>query len=505
MGRGVGGTCMIRVGFYLACYPEIDGLWSFLPPLGLGYLAAYTRERVPGVEFVVHRRLEDLIAARPDVVGVTYVTHNARFAAGEARKIKEALGCPVIAGGPHISTLPTVLDAPFDLAVLHEGEATFADLMRLYQAERRFEPAALAKVEGILYRDESGALLRTPPRPTIADLDAIPYPDRDLMFDQWRLPGRVEAQLMSSRGCPYDCAFCSTVKHWGTGYRFPSEAYVVGEIELLRERYGAEVIHFYDDLFVVRKDRVLSILKLMRERGLHEGAEYRCFVRSNLLDDEVMEAFAASGFRLLNIGFESGSDEILQILNKGSASMKKNRRAIELGRKHGLKFASCFIIGSPGETRQSILETFDFVTSNVDALQYVQFAPLVILPGTEVWRWAERIGVSDRNLTGVVLEPEDINNEDHYYLHRWPYLNDENIPREEFLTYLKIGHKIEELVWRHHGLGERLKALERESRRVQTPGYIAENTPILDIVKAKARRRLRRLLPSDPELSLESA
>src|SRR6185295_3615761 len=185
----------MKVGLYLACYPELIDTWNYnLPPLGLGYLAAYAKQYVGGVDFLIERDLDEIIAAKPDLVGITFVTYNASIAARQARRIKDALGCPVIVGGPHVSTLPTMLDPAFDVAVLNEGEATFAELLQLFKAERAFKPASLAKIQGLLYRDESGALVKTPCRVSIKDLDTIPFPDRDLMAEKWRRPKR-EAQL----------------------------------------------------------------------------------------------------------------------------------------------------------------------------------------------------------------------------------------------------------------------------------------------------------------------
>ncbi|MCE5228092.1 B12-binding domain-containing radical SAM protein [bacterium] len=482
----------MKIGLYLACYPELIDDWNYtLPPLGLGYLAAYVQKYVGGVEFVIARQVDELIAAKPDLVGISFVTYNASIAARDAVKVKQALGVPVICGGPHISTLP-ILDPAFDVAAIGEGEETFAELVTLFKAEGRLEPRSLAKIKGLLYRDESGAVVATPPRPMIQDLDAIPYPDRTLMYERWNRPGR-EAQIMTSRGCPYNCAFCSTVLLWGTTYRCPSEDYVIGEIEKLRNEYDPKTIHLYDDLFVVRKDRVLKLLAMIRERRLHEGARYTCFVRSNLLDDELMDAFARSGFNLLNIGFESASDAMLKVYNKKSADAGRNQRAIDLGKKHDVRFSSCFIMGGPGEKREDIVATFDFIADNLAQLRYVEFSPLQIFPGTDMWRRVKEMGLRDENnMMGIVFEPEDLASERDYYLKRWPYLNEDNMPREEFYTYLQMGHAMARLVYLFHEQRERGESLEHALR---SPEGVAENVSLTDILQAKTKRRLRKILP----------
>ncbi len=494
---------MIKVGLHLVCYPEIEPLWSYLPPLGLGYLAACVKQRLRGVEVFISRRLEDLLAQKPDLVGLTFASANSTYAARTARRIKEESGCPIVVGGPHVSTLKTVLDPAFDAAVLHEGEETFVELVDLLARAGRLEPGSMRKIKGLMFH-ENGGLVHTEPRPTIGDLDAIPYPDRDLMFDQYRRD-RVELQIMTSRGCPYSCHFCSTVLHWGHGFRYPSNEYVLREIELIRNRYNPVILHVYDDLFVVSKARVMGLMKAMRERGLHEGLELRCFVHARLIDDELMESFARTNFKVLNIGFESGSDEVLNVLNKRPSNMSYNHRAIELARKHGVRMASCFIIGVPGEQRKDVVETFEFIGGSMDALQSCQFSPLSPLPGTQVFEWARKYGMSETNLAGVALEPEDINNEDHFYMNRYIYMNEENIPREEFLTYVKIGHRYEQMVWEHYKLTQRYARLEGQNEELRTAGYAARYVPIAEIVREKAKRRLRRLMPSNAEVRFGSA
>lgn len=476
---------MIKVGLFLSVHPGLEDSWSYLPPLGLGYLSSFAKQNVEGVEVILERDLEALIAARPDLVGISFATHTARLAARQARRVKEALGCPVLCGGPHVSTLPTMLDPVFDAAILSEGEETFAELLRLFQAEKQFTPQALRKVQGLLFHDEAGALVRTEARPYIQNLDTIPYPDRDLMFEKWRRE-RVEVQIMTSRGCPYNCSFCSTIVHWGRKYRSASDEYILGELELVRRKYNPAAIHFYDDLFTVNRARVLSLTKKMRARRLHEGVEYTAFVRSNLLDDELMEALAATNFKILNVGFESGSDAVLKVFNKLGVDMDTHMKAVDLARRHGMLFTSCFILGAPGETRQDIMDTFDFVRVNTDVFYCIHFSPLMVFPGTEVWEWARAQGLSETNLTGVTLDTEDFEDGMGFLERRWPYFNEQNIPREEMLTYLRLGTMMEDMVGR----------LYEANRRAVSPGFVAENVPIMDIVREKTRNRFRKLLPT---------
>ncbi|MCB2156315.1 B12-binding domain-containing radical SAM protein [bacterium] len=483
------------VALHLACFPQLTREWNNFAPVGLGYLISYAQTKVSGkMDFIVERKFEDVLAANPDIVGITYVTNNVNPAADCARRVKEELGShvPVIVGGPHISTLPSHMIPNVDIAVLGEGEETFAELMQLWDRAGKFDPSDLAKVNGIIYRDEDGKYQRTPPRGSILELDVIPPPARDLYFDQW-IDDKSEAVLITSRGCPYDCAFCSTVQHWGQNYRFHSNEYVIRELETVIARWNPEMVHFYDDLFIVRRERIIELCRMIRERGLHKGRMFTCFVRSNLLRDDVMEAFAKTNFKIIHIGFESGSDNVLATFNKQAADMKKNRQAVEFGRKYGLRFTSCFILAAPGETRRDILDTYQFVADSTDVFWTTFFSPLVVLPGTAVWQWAKAQGVSDEHLERIILTNEDLADMEEYYATKWVYLNEKTMPREEFLDLWKMGRCLENVVSKYSDMRRQLDRLNEDSRKAT---FAAENTPIVDIVVEKTKRRLHKIMPS---------
>lgn len=473
-----------------------------MAPLGLGYLASFARKNVPGVEIFIERDLQRLIDARPDLVGLTFVTFNANYAARTARQIKDALGVPIMVGGPHVSLLRETLDPAFDVAIVGEGEETFAELLTLFKARRALPTDELAKINGIHYRDDSGAVVSTQGRAMIADLDQLPFPDRASTWKQWPAHPH-EAVLMTSRGCPYDCYFCSTTRHWGMRYRYASVDYVIREIEEVNALHQPKLYQVYDDLFVGRRDRTLQLLSEIRRRRLHEQSDFRCFVRANLLDDELMEAFAKSGFGVLNIGFESASEAVMNTFNKKSAGPKTSLKAIDLARKHGVKFTSTFIIGAPGETHDDIYSTFQFISDNADVFLDVLIFPLIVMPGTEVWEWARRIGVSEQNLTGIAYEPEDVTDEAHYFLNRWPFLNEENMSRQDIFNYMRVARSLSKSIQfkaQYQQRAEELQAscasLTESVNQLSKPSTIAANIPISEIVKEKALRRMRQLRES---------
>lgn len=465
--------------------------WNDFVPLGLGYLAAHGRKHFPNTEYLIHHSAEKIIDFKPDMVGISYGTFSAKIAAEEARKIKEALGIPVFGGGIHITALPGAMDEIFDFGVTGEGEEAFLDMLRLWEAEGEFRNESLSKIPGLLLHDGNGGVVKTASRPFISDLDTITYPDRDLLHVSGPWNPKFQS-LMTSRGCPYDCHFCSTKDHWGRKFRVHSTEYVVKEFVEIQERFNPKQINVFDDLFIVDKRRALEVLAAMRERGFGPGMDLRCSVRSNLLDDEITESLVATGFRVLMIGLESASPKVLDILNKVPRGAESHWKAMELARKHGALFSGSFILGAPGETREDLQMTFDFITSNADVLYDVDFSPLIIFPGTEVWRWGvERAGLSEKNLTGVVLEPEDFVDEKSSFMDRWVYLNEENMSREELYHWLLTARNIRQLVANSSMKRMEVEGLRGTLANASRPDTIAQTIPIKDIVKAKIKRRLQ--------------
>lgn len=435
----------MKVGLTLAVNPELDHEWSFHQPLGLGYIASYLRKYSPHVsEVVIERDLDRLIEARPDIVGIGCVSYAYRVAQESARKAREALGCPVWVGGPHITALPESLSRDFDLAVVGEGEQCALELVEAY-ASTGMKPTAgdLRKIPGIAFW-ENGGPVHTEDRELVYEMDRFPMPDRSLMDGKWG-DNHKYPTLMTSRGCPYKCTFCATIVQWGRRFRGHSAEYVCAEIEHLRNTYDCENVLFYDDLFITNKKRFREIVVALEERGLLSGINTRCFVRVNLMDDEMCELLARMNCNILHTGFESNSAPVLQELGKTGVKPEHNQKMIDYCRKYGFEAASCFIIGSPSERREDILASYRFISENADTLHGCVVTPLMVCPGTQVWRWAVERGLcSVDNLAGIVLEPEDMD-EEHFLRNRYIFLN-KHLEIEEFINLLKIGRNLAEVV-----------------------------------------------------------
>ncbi len=436
----------MKIGLTMAVFDEMYDSWAEMwQPGGIGYLASYLARHCPRAEVVVERDLDALIAERPDVIGLSATTYCYGFARDSALRVKDALGVPVLVGGPHVSLAPEHLGTMFDVAVLGEGEETLRLLVELLMARGRFEPGDLAKMDGIAFWDD-GHLRINSPRSPIADLDAIPFRARDLL-GQWGDPGS-RANLYASRGCPYTCRFCSTVEVWGRKVRRHGPGYIADEIEELRTRYDTRRFFFNDDLFALHPTWVESIAAELNERQLLSGVTVRCTAHVKTMTHRMMDALAAMNVAILDIGLESGSTRTLQILGK-AATREDNDRAMEMLREYRINGDSCFILGAPGEEREDVRATFEFVYNNLDVFDDIAFGPVMPLPGTPAFEWARaKCGTTHEDL---LLRPDDLTDWDRYAATRYPYLNSENMPLAEMLNYVKIGRELAKTLPGHIG------------------------------------------------------
>ena len=420
----------MRIAFIRALNPVIP-YQSSLPPLGSGYLAAYLPQQYWIAEVTYHHTVDEVLAAKPDLVGISSATENFNSAVEIAQRVKEELRIPTIVGGIHITSLPHTLPAVFDVGMIGEGELTFTELVRLYH-DCSPTPTDLAKIPGICFH-ENGGVRVTALRELIPNLDVLPYPDRDVLGDRWKVPYAEQSHLITSRGCPYNCAFCASALHWRR-FRYFSAEYVVEEIEFLRKKYDPEEIYFFDDLFIGHQKRFKEICQLIKERQLHQGVTFRSYGRVDLINEELAQLFHDLHFKSVDFGFEANTQEILSYYNKSNATPERNQAAIDLLSPHGISIGANLIIGAPPETLDDMMETFRFVERNKDCLDRVSMGPLLALPGTTVWEEARKKGIVSENMDWSRLEF----NPDNFDLERYPYLCEQVSPETFYEFYLKF-------------------------------------------------------------------
>jgi len=374
-------------------------LQTSLPPLSLGYLVSSLRERY-GNDMIDFRIIDRDVAVtirsyKPDVVGITSVSQNFNFAMKYAKMAKK-FRIPVLVGGTHVTVLPTSMTRDMDVAVLGEGEEAIKELLEIFLPKKKFAISDLRRLKGLAFWDGK-KIVKTEIRPPIMPMDAIPVPARDLM--------KIEkcTHVFSSRGCPYRCVFCASSRFWNKT-RFFSAKYVVAEIKSLYENYGVREIDFWDDLFIVSKQRIKEIVSLLRKEKLLGKLTFSCAVRSNLIDESMAKLLKKLNVKGVSMGLESGTPRILDYLKGGNVNIKDHMRAIRIFKKYGIEPSASFIIGSPNETREEILQTFKFIKDS--KLRGFGIYVLTPLPGTPIWEYAKERGMVSEKMDWSTLNVE---------------------------------------------------------------------------------------------------
>jgi len=359
-----------------------------MPHLGLGYIAAYLRKysHINKIEIIDDDIIEKLRFNKPDIIGITSVSQNFNRAISLSENIKNEFQIPIIVGGIHISALPHTLPTCFDVAVIGEGEHTMLELLELYE-KNGLDKNTLEKIHGIAFHN-SNKIEITEKRELIEPLDNIPFPARDL------LNIGTHTSMITSRGCPYHCVFCSSSAYWRKT-RFFSADYVVAEIKELVEKYSVTMIDLWDDLFIADKKRLERISRLLKEEGITDKVSFNCQARTNLINDETLKYLKNMNVNQLSFGFESGSQKILDYLKKNTVTVEQNRNAVFLSKRAGFIVNGSFIIGSPDETKEDINNSLKFLKNTpLDSGSIFQLIPY---PGTELWDYAKEFGiVNDR-------------------------------------------------------------------------------------------------------------
>jgi radical SAM superfamily enzyme YgiQ (UPF0313 family) len=360
--------------------------------LGLAYLASYIKQHHYVAEVLdanalmlsTDQTVDRVIASDADVIGITCLTLLMPKVFDICNKIKENSKVPrtIIVGGPHVTfkdkeTLSEC--AAIDIVARGEGEETLKELM----ANR-----PIRDIAGISYRDSSGNIISNKDRDLIRNLDDLSFPARELFpLEKYNLGpifnrgihGKQLASMITSRGCVAKCSFCSSSSFWKR-YRMRSVSNVINEIEHLIREYGVKQIIFVDDSLTASKKRITEFCELLKEKRIK--IIWVCYSRADTLTDEIIKKMKEAGCYGVQLGIESGSQRILDTVNK-RLKLSTIENTMKALRKANIKILCFFMIGLPGDDFQSTYETIEF--SKKIKPDLVEFNVTTPFPGTKLY------------------------------------------------------------------------------------------------------------------------
>ena len=325
----------------------------------------------------------------PDVVGLSSKTQNFPSAIRVARIAKEHdPNTLVVLGGPHATlSTKTALDCPYiDVAVLGEGEMTLVELLKARQSS-----AALSDVAGLAYRRKNRVVF-TPPRANMPDLDELPFPVEvapRALRDYESYPAEAFRCVFSARGCPYSCTFCESKAIWTQKTRWRSPDNVASELRALMDR-GVKYVYFDDDTFGINPRYIKDLCGLIETKC--RGLKWGCEMTVGVVKEQSVEYMRRSGCVSINIGIESGNNQILRSVKKGH-TIEKAYAAVDICRRAGIEVGTFFMVGFPEETEETLQDTLTAIERiNTDTIMLSIFTPY---PGSELFQVCKDLGVVD--------------------------------------------------------------------------------------------------------------
>lgn len=389
----------------LCTVPEVFVSKEYLPPLGLSYVAAQCEQGGHTVriidshaeQFSTDELIKTIIQEKPDILGVTGTCHNRFNVIKVIQEVKKALPSIVtVAGGEHFTI--TAKDAlqcipELDVAVIWEGEYSMLEIADTLQAGGK----SFASVRGIAYRTADGEIRFSEPRPFIDNLDEVPMPAWHLLkLDKYhaKLEGTYDMRaigVMSSRGCPCVCVFCSN-SAWGRqSHRRRSPAHFVDEVEFLHRKYGFEGFDFWDDTLTLSKDHIYGICEEIMNRNLK--IKWYARARVNTVTREMLQLMGKAGCVAIAYGIESGSPKVLKAIKK-NITLEQVRKAVRDSLDAGMVVKNCFMFSLPEEDKEDVLMTINLMKELASYPGKVinPYGLTMIYPGTELERLAKAEG-----------------------------------------------------------------------------------------------------------------
>ena len=355
---------LLTHGYFLYEDPHELAVMKPYPPLGLLYISSHLKAR--GIDtslfdttFASLESLErHLRATNPPVVGI-YSNLMTRTKVLQVMALAKDVGSVVVVGGPDpVNYLDEYLSRGADVVAVGEGELTLEDLVPHL---RKHGVRDLERVPGIAFRDPSGEIVRTEPRPMIADLDGQPFPDRAAIdqrayIDVWRKHhGMGSVSLITARGCPFTCTWCSH-SVFGYSHRRRSPKNVVDEVEQIVAAYSPDLLWYADDVFTINHKWLFDYSTELERRGFR--LPFETISREDRLNEDVIQTLARMGCYRLWIGAESGSQKVLDAM-KRRTNAERVRSMVHLLQKYGIEVGMFIMLGYEGEAREDLEATVE--------------------------------------------------------------------------------------------------------------------------------------------------
>jgi len=385
----------VRVMFVIPQRPKSpEMIFPVIPHLGVAYLSAVLKKNNFAVRIVDMRLpandyntlLAQIDQFEPDLIGITIYSYGYRIAYDLVDSTKAQRSCLIVLGGPHVSAVRSevLIDTKADYAIKGEAEYSLLELCNhLANQNSDYE-----KIKGLIWRSKDG-VEENEDRPYMnqKELDELPFPDyEEFELRSYSCFEDKYLQIITSRGCPYRCVFCSARLSMGRTFRPRSAGNVVQELEYWYAK-GWRKFELNDDCFSVDFKRAKKICDLIIDKNLQ--IEYLCAngLRVDRIDRELLQKMKNSGCVFISFGVESGNEQVLRAIKKG-ITIKQVEEAVRIANEVGIPNAGTFIIGHPEEDFEKAMDTIQVAKSI--PFGHVAFCNLVPYPGSELFDWVKR-------------------------------------------------------------------------------------------------------------------
>lgn len=360
-------------------------------PFSIGILSAFLKKDGHETELLYLQEeiqeealLYHVWTSKPDLIAFSVVTHQWKHARDCARIIKKKFDLPIICGGAHATFMPDEIINEPSINMLCVGEGEYALLEVL---ERMASGGDLSTIPNIWVKNSEGTVFRNGIRELVHDLDSLPFPDREIVpFHEIISECNTEPVFMSSRGCPYNCTFCSNsaIKHLyrnkGKYVRQRSPENVIREIGELRDKYEFDSLNFYDECFGFNRKWLKKFCDMYKSEFSYP---FGCFIRAETMDRETFRMMRKAGLSLIYLGIESGNERLRREVMNRQVTDERIVRACQDAQAEGIQVWTYNIVGIPGETVETIREAMEL--NRVINPHFVSISIYQPLPGTKLY------------------------------------------------------------------------------------------------------------------------